>query len=112
MADESQSERGGDERKMTVAQLLQIKYIFAGILALIIFGRDQDWEVNLFTVAGAFWFVYSVETFFAWTAGSVSRLASIRRRRKTAAAESDRRMREILKDLEHAEKQVGRGNNQ
>ena len=107
MENESQSEQGGVERKMAVAQLLQIKYILAGILALIIFGRDKDWEVNLITVAGAFWFVYSVENLFAWTAGSASRLASIHRRRKAAAAESDRRMRKILKDLGRAEEQVG-----
>jgi hypothetical protein len=106
MEHESQAEQGGVERKMAVAQLLQIKYILAGILALILFGRDKDWEVNLITIAVTFWFVYSVETFCAWISGSASRLASILRRRKAATAESERRMRQLLKDLEQAEEQA------
>lgn len=106
MEHESQSEQGGVERRMAVAQMVQIKYILAGILALIIFGRDKDSGVNLITVVTAFGFVYSVETFFARTAGSVSRLASIRRRRKTAAAESERRMRQLMNDLLEAERQA------
>lgn len=106
MEKESQSEHGGIERKMTVAQLLQIKYLLAGILGLIVFGRDRDWAVNLMTIALTFWFVYSVETLCAWLPGSASRLASIHRRRKTAAAESDRRMRQLLNDLEQEEAQV------
>jgi hypothetical protein len=74
MEKESQAEHGGIERKMAVTQLLQIKYLLAGILGLIVVGRDRDWEVNLGTIALTFWLVYSVETFYAWIPGSASRL--------------------------------------
>jgi hypothetical protein len=112
MEKESQAEHGGIERKMAVTQLLQIKYLLAGILGLIVVGRDRDWEVNLGTIALTFWLVYSVETFCAWIPGSASRLASIHRRRKTAAAESDQRMRQVLQDLEPAKRKIRTDNSE
>ncbi len=106
MENESRSASNSDESKRTVTQLVQIKYILAGILGLAVFGRSGDLNTNLLTVATTLSFVYSVETTCACIPGTVSRLASIHRRRKAAAAESERRMRRLMKDLEEAEQQV------
>ncbi len=98
-----------DGGKKAVAQLVQIKYILAGMLGLAVFGRSGDLNTNLLTVAATLSFVYSVETTCAWIPGSVSRLASIHRRRKAAAAESNQRMRQLLRELEEAEQEIAGG---
>jgi hypothetical protein len=106
MDEPSQREPDSDGGKKAVTQLVQIKYILAGMLGLAVFGRSGDLNTNLVTVATTLSFVYSVETSCAWIPGSVSRLATIHRRRKAAAAESNRRMRKLLRELEEAEQQV------
>ena len=106
MDEQSQSKPDSDGGKKAVTQLVQIKYILAGILGLAVFGRSGDLNTNLLTVAATLGFVYSVETSCAWIPGSVSRLASIHRRRKAAAAESAQRMRKLLRELEEVEQQV------
>jgi len=106
MDEPSQREQDSDGGKKAVTQLVQIKYILAGILGLAVFGRSGDLNTNLLTVAATLSFVYSVETSCAWIPGSVSRLASIHRRRKAAAVESAQRMRQLLKELKEAERQV------
>lgn len=102
----SQPEPDSDGDKKVVTQLVQIKYILAGLLGLAAFGRSGDLNTNLLTVAVTPLFVYSAETACAWIPGTASRLASIHRRRKAAAAESNRKMRKLLRELEEAEQQV------
>ena len=106
MESPSQGERGSDGGKKAVTQLVQIKYILAGMLGLAVFGRSGDLNTNLLTVAATLLFVYTVESSFAQLSASASRLVSIRRRRKAAAAESNQRMRKLLRELEDAEQQV------
>ncbi|MBL7648595.1 MAG: hypothetical protein JNK74_20660 [Candidatus Hydrogenedentes bacterium] len=106
MDKQSLREPDSDGGKRAVTQLVQIKYILTGILGLAVFGRSGDLNTNLFAVAATLSFVYSVETTCAWIPGTASRLASIHRRRKAAAAESAQRMRKLLRELEEAERQV------
>ena len=106
MDEQSQSKPDSDGGKKAVTQLVQIKYILAGMLGLAVFGRSGDLNTNLLALAATLSFVYSVETSCAWIPGFVSRLASIHRRRKAAAAESAQRMRKLLRELEEAEQQV------
>lgn len=106
MDNHSQPEPDSDGGKKAVTQLVQIKYILAGMLGLAVFGRSGDLNTNLLTVAATLSFVYSVETTCACIPGTASRLASIHRRRKAAAAESNQRMRKLLRELEEAEQQV------
>jgi hypothetical protein len=106
MDEQSQRVPDSDGGKRAVTQLVQIKYILAGILGLAVFGRSGDLNTNLVTVAATLSFVYSIETSCAWIPGSVSRLASIHRRRKAAAVESAQRMRKLLRELEEAEQEI------
>lgn len=99
MEREPRSEQGGVERKMAGAQL----YILAGILALAVTGPTGDWTANLTIIAVTFSVIYSIDHFCAWFPISVSRLASIQRRRKASTAESERRMGRLMKDLKQAE---------
>lgn len=109
MENESRPASNSDEGKRTVTQLVQIKYILAGMLGLAVFGRSGDLNTNLLAVAATLSFVYSVETTCACIPGSVSRLASFHRRRKAAAAESNQRMRKLLRELEEAEQEIAGG---
>lgn len=106
MDEQSQSKPGSDGGNQTVTQLVQIKYLLAGILALLVIGRFEDWEMNANTVIATFCLVYSLETAWFWLPGSVSRLASIRNRRRAAKAESEARLRRLMRELEESERRV------
>lgn len=103
MDEQSPPKPGSDGGNQTVTQLVQIKYLLAGILALIVVGRFEDWGTNALTVVVSFSLVYSLETAWFWLPGSVSRLASIRSRRRAAKAESEARLRRLMRELEEAE---------
>lgn len=106
MEEQSPPKPGSDGGNKAVTQLVQIKYILAGILGLAVFGRSGDLNTNLLTVAATLSFVYSVETTCACIPGVAKRLVSIHRSRKAAAVESNQRMRKLLRELEEAEQQV------
>lgn len=103
MDEQSKSKPGSDGGNKVVTQLVQIKYLLAGILALVVIGRFEDWGTNALTVFVTIWLVWSLETAWFWLPGSVSRLASIRSRRRAAKAESEARLRRLMRELEEAE---------
>jgi len=90
----------------SLAQLVQIKYLLAGILAVAVMGRAGDWETNVNAVLTTFVAIYVLETAFFRLPGSISRLATISKRRTAAKAASERRLRRIQRDLERAEAAV------
>lgn len=87
--------------------MTQIKYLLTGILALAVFGYTSDWETNLTILLATFSSVYTIETLCTWMPETIGRLISDRRRSKAAAAERERRLRLLWRDLERAEEEAG-----
>lgn len=102
-----QHDRENEYRRICARQLTWVKYLLAGILALAVFGYAGDWDTNLTIHLATFSFVYTVETLCTWTPKTIGRLASVRRRSKAAAAERERRLQHLWRDLERAEVEAG-----
>jgi hypothetical protein len=104
MKSEEHNEPGQNELKGIRIQLVQIKYILAGLLGFAIFGRSGDIFTDLTTLAVTLASVYSVEGTWTMIRTSTVKLGNYFKRRKAAVAWSEIRMREILAEVEELEK--------
>jgi len=94
------------ELKGIRVQLVQIKYILAGLLGFAIFGRSGDIFSDLTTLAVALFSVYTVEGAWTMIHTSTVKLCDYFKRRKAAVAWSEIRMREILAEVEELEREA------
>lgn len=94
------------ELRLIRIQLLQIKYIMAGLLGFAIFGRSGDVFSDLTTLGVTLLSVYSVESAGTMISTNTAKLGEYFKRRKAAVAWSEIRMREILAEVEELEQEA------